>query len=138
MGVTALTPQQLEFSDAWIEGDASARWRSASALGPGTGARSSGSSILEVDPGCQLGRHTDSAEETVVVLEGLAEVDVAGEVERVSAGGVALVPKDVPHEVRNTGASVLRFAAVYAGTDVVSTYEQPVQPGGDRERSPVG
>jgi len=73
-----------------------------------------------------------------VVLSGEAEVEVEGTTERVVAGGVALVPKDVPHEVRNAGAGIMRFAAVYADTDVVSRYEQPVQPSGERERSPVG
>jgi quercetin dioxygenase-like cupin family protein len=137
-GVTSFRPQELEFSDAWIDGEESARWRSASALGPGTGAQSSGSSILEVEPGCRLGRHTDSAEETVVVLSGEAEVEVEGLTERVPAGGLALVPKDAPHVVRNAGEGVMRFAAVYAGADVVSRYEQPVQPSGEHERSPVG
>ena len=45
---------------------------------------------------------------------------------------------DVPHEVRNAGDSLLRFWAIYASTDVTTTYEEPVQPGGERERSPLG
>jgi oxalate decarboxylase/phosphoglucose isomerase-like protein (cupin superfamily) len=47
---------------------------------------------------------------------------------------MALVPEMVPHEVRNAGDGVLRFAAVYAAPDVVTTYEAPVQPAGERER----
>ena len=54
-------------SDAWIEGEAGARWRSAAALGPGNGADESGASLLEVEPGCRLPRHTDSAEEILYV-----------------------------------------------------------------------
>jgi quercetin dioxygenase-like cupin family protein len=127
----------LEFSDAWIEDDETARWRSAAGHAPSSGARSSGSSVLEVEAGCKLPMHTDSAEETIVVLAGCAEVQVGGETAQVSAGGLALVPKNVMHEVRNAGGDVLRFAAVYAEPDVVTTYVDPVQPDGSRERHTV-
>lgn len=93
--------------------------------------------MLEVRPGCRLPTHTDSAEETIVVLAGTAEVQVEDETARVPAGGLALVPKDVPHEVRNAGGEVLRFAAVYAEPDVVTSYREPVQPDGTRERHTV-
>jgi quercetin dioxygenase-like cupin family protein len=126
-----------ELSDAWVEGDESARWRSAAGHGAGTGARASGSSVLEVDPGCRLPRHTDSAEETVVVVSGTAEVTVGDETTRVREAGIALVPECVPHEVRNAGDSTLRFVAVYASPEVTTTYETDVQPDGGRERTPV-
>jgi quercetin dioxygenase-like cupin family protein len=135
--VIVASPEKVEFSDAWIEGDHSARWRSAAAHGPGTGARSSGSSLMEVGPGCKLPRHTDSEEETIAVVSGTAEVVVEDESSQVAAGGVAVVPKDAPHEVRNAGDDALRFVAIYAGTDVVSRYEEDVQPEGSRERKPV-
>jgi quercetin dioxygenase-like cupin family protein len=117
-------------ADAWIEGDDTARWRSAAA----------GSSVLEVDPGCRLPRHTDSADETIVVVSGCARVVVGDEeVSVLSAGEVAQVPECVPHEVFNDGDSVLRFVAVYANADeVTTTYEAPVQPAGERSRKPVG
>jgi quercetin dioxygenase-like cupin family protein len=130
----ASSPTSSELSDAWIEGDESARWRStAGPVGDG-----SGSSVLEVDPGCRLPRHTDSAEELVVVVSGKASVRVGGEQSEVTAGGVALVPECVPHEVRNAGDEVLRFVAVYASDDVTTTYEEDVQPDGGREREPLG
>jgi quercetin dioxygenase-like cupin family protein len=129
---------ELEFAEAWVEGDEPARWRSASAHGPSSGARSSGSSIIEIEPGCRLPAHTDSAEETIIVLAGRADVQVDDETAHVDTGGLALVPTNHLHEVRNTGSELLRFAAVYAGTDVVTTYLRPVQPDGARERRPVG
>jgi quercetin dioxygenase-like cupin family protein len=135
--MVTLSPDELDFSDAWVEGDEAARWRSASGHGPSSGAQASGSSILEVQPGCKLPAHTDSAEETIVVLAGDADVQIDGETERVSAGGLALVPTNHLHEVRNPGEEVLRFAAVYADTDVVTTYREPVQPDGSRERRPL-
>jgi len=131
--VIALPPEDLDFADAWQEGDDTARWRSAT----GHAGSASGSSVLEVPPGCRLPRHTDSAEEIVVVTAGVAEVSVGDERAEVAAGGLALVPKDVPHEVRNAGDGPLRFVAVYAEPDVVTTYEREVQPDGSRERHTV-
>jgi quercetin dioxygenase-like cupin family protein len=126
-----------EFADAWQDGDDDARWRSATATGPSRGARASGSSLLEVPPGCRLPRHTDSAEETIVVLAGRALVQVGAEQGEVPAGALALVPQDVPHEVRNAGDDTLRFLALYASADVVTRYEREVQPDGSRERRPL-
>jgi quercetin dioxygenase-like cupin family protein len=125
---------RADLSDAWIEGDEDARWRSAA----GESGDSSGTSLLEVEPGCRLPRHTDSAEEVVVVVSGRASVSVGDDTATVPAGGVALVPRCVPHEVRNAGPDTLRFVAVYAGADVVTTYEREVAPDGSRERRPLG
>jgi quercetin dioxygenase-like cupin family protein len=127
-----------DLSESWLEGEDDARWRSTAGHGPDEGAESSGSSLLEVDPGCRLPRHTDSAEEVVVVVAGTASITVGEETSEVPAGGVALVPKCVPHEVRNAGDATLRFVAVYADTDVTTTYEREVQPAGSREQDPLG
>jgi quercetin dioxygenase-like cupin family protein len=128
----------LDLQEAWIDGDARARWRSASATTPASGTRASGSSILEVDPGQRLPRHTDSAEETIVVLAGAAEVTVGDEHRRLAAGGIALVPADVPHEILSVGRDPLRFVALYAATDVVTRFEAEVQPDGSPNRLPLG
>jgi mannose-6-phosphate isomerase-like protein (cupin superfamily) len=136
-GVLAIDPSGLELAEAWQDGDERARWRSAAATTPTAGTAASGSSVLEVDPGRRLPRHVDSAEETIIVLSGAAEVVVGEESARVPTGGLVVVPADVPHEVRNLGRVPLRFVALYAGTDVVTRYEEPVQPDGARERSPL-
>jgi mannose-6-phosphate isomerase-like protein (cupin superfamily) len=133
----SVDPRSAEFSDSWQDEDEAARWRSAPGHSPSDGARDSGSSLLEVDPGHHLPRHTDSAEEIIVVVSGVAEVVVGEERSRVAAGGLALVPKCVAHEVRNAGEEVLRFAAVYAEPDVVTTYEHEVQPDGSAKRYTV-
>src|SRR5947199_9002816 len=107
-----------DLEEAWVEGRDGARWRSVS----GHAGAAMGSSLLEVPAGCHLPRHTDSAEESVVVVAGTAEVVVGDERLTLDAGDVALVPRNVPHEVRNAGDGPLRFAAIYAAPDVVTTY----------------
>src|SRR5688572_9268845 len=131
------TASMSDLSESWVEGRPDLRWRSTTGTGPPE-ARATGSSLLEVDPGCALARHTDSAEELVVVVGGTAEVEVDGERTTVPAGGVALVPEGVPHQVANAGDETLRFVAVYAGVDVVTRYEAPVQPDGEAERQTIG
>ncbi len=123
-----------DFEDAWIEGDDSARWRSVN----GHAGVASSLSLLEVAPGCRLPRHTDSAEENVIVVAGEAEVGVGGERHSLAAGDVALVPPDVSHEVFNAGEGPLRFVALYAAPENVSTFEAPVAPGGEQERRSGG
>jgi quercetin dioxygenase-like cupin family protein len=132
------TAEFAELTDRWVEGRPELRWRSTFGTTPADGAQASSTALLEVEPGRALPRHTDSAEEVVVVVAGEAEVEVEGERARVSAGGVALVPKDVPHQVRSVGDSPLRFVAVYAGTEVVTRYEDEVQPSGEREERADG
>jgi quercetin dioxygenase-like cupin family protein len=135
--VIVLAPDQLEFSDSYLEGTPEARWRSAGGHSPSIGAKGSGSSMIEVPAGSRLPRHTDSAEETIVVTAGAAEVVVGDERAALPTGGIAVVPEDVPHEVRNPGEGVLRFVAVYASPQVVTRYEREVQPEGTRERQTV-
>jgi mannose-6-phosphate isomerase-like protein (cupin superfamily) len=67
------------------------------------------------------------------VVSGQPEIVIDGDPAEVREG-IAVVPKDVPHEVRNTGGDTLRFVAVYAAPQVTTTYEQEVQPDGGKER----
>jgi hypothetical protein len=64
----------------------------------------------------------------------VAGVQVGDEHDELPAGAVAVVPEGVPHEVRNTGDVTLRFVAVYASGEVVTRYDDEVQPDGTRKR----
>ena len=119
-----------ELQDSWIESDERAHWRTMT----GHAGAASGSALLEVPPGCQLPRHTDSAEETIVVVSGQAKVTVGEDSEEIGPGQAALVPEDVPHHVESVSNQPLRFVALYAAPEVVTTYEEDVQPDGERSR----
>ncbi len=67
------------------------------------------------------------------MVSGDAEVVIEGTPAELREG-VAVVPEDAPHEVRNAGDDKLRFVAVYAAPKVMTTYEQEVQPDGGKER----
>ena len=124
----------LELRDSWLDSDPSARWRLNVALSETNGAESCSLIYFELDPGCRLPRHTDSAEELVLILCGSVVARVAERELEARAGGAVVMPKEAPHEVRNGGAGVLRAVGFFATGSPVSTFDEPVMPGGTRVR----
>ena len=80
---------------------------------------------IEIEPGDNLGMHTDSAEELLVILEGDLIAIVGEEESNVSRGGLALVPKMVPHDLKNIGNTTAKVLGVFGGANnIVATFEQ--------------
>ena len=61
------------------------------------GAASTAAVLFELDPGAELGVHTDSAEELLIIVQGTAEARVGDEVGRLETHQVGLVPPMAPH-----------------------------------------
>jgi quercetin dioxygenase-like cupin family protein len=101
-------------------------------LSSATGTASTATVLFELDPGVELPVHTDSAEELLVIVQGTAEARVGDEVGRLERHQVALVPPMAPHGVRNVGDDVLRVLGTFSSSTVVSTFEEPFEPGGPR------
>jgi len=98
----------------------------------GTGAAASAAVYFELEPGQRLGNHTDSAEEMLVVLDGEVEVTVGGERGRLAAGGIALVPALVIHDVRAVGERPARVVGAFGSSTIVSEFERGFAPAGLR------
>jgi quercetin dioxygenase-like cupin family protein len=96
------------------------------------GAASTAIAYLELEPGKRLSRHTDSAEEVLLVIEGTAEASVGAERGKLTAGQIAVVPALEPHEVTNVGDGVLRVVGFFSAATVVSTFEEPASEGGEQ------
>lgn len=80
---------------------------------------------FEIAPGDNLGMHTDSAEELLVVLEGDVTAIVGREQSAVAEGSIVLVPEMVPHDIRNTGTRTARVLGVFGGANnIVATFEK--------------
>ena len=94
------------------------------------GTASSATVLFELDPGAELGMHTDSAEELLIIVQGTAEARVGGEVGRLQRHQVGLVPAMAPHGLRNIGEDVLRVLGTFSASTVVSTFEQPFEENG--------
>jgi quercetin dioxygenase-like cupin family protein len=95
-----------------------------------TGTASTATVLFELDPGAELPIHTDSAEELLIIVQGTAEARVSDEVGRLSTHQVAVVPPMAPHGLRNVGDDVLRVLGTFSASTVVSTFQQPFEPGG--------
>jgi hypothetical protein len=57
---------------------------------------------------------------------------VGDEQGRVSAGDMAVVPAMVPHALRNVGVETVRVAGFFSSNVVVSTFDRPLMPFGER------
>jgi quercetin dioxygenase-like cupin family protein len=123
---------ELELMEAWYEDDPTMRVRVNFPFFLGTGNKNTAVVYFEIEPGDRLGTHTDSAEEILLFLEGTAEVAVGDESGRVSAGEMAVVPAMVPHGMRNVGDETVRVVGFFSSNVVVSTFDQPMMPFGQR------
>lgn len=98
----------------------------------GTGNASTAVLYVELEPGCGNGRHTDTPEEILLVLEGQVEVEVGGERTTLGPGGLALVPALVPHSFSNVGEGTARIVGFFSSSTVLAEFEEPVMPVGRR------
>jgi putative monooxygenase len=74
--------------------------------------------IATFDPGKGNAEHTHSnAEEIVCVLEGAFEHTLGDQVTRLFPGDVIVVPRDVPHLIRNTGDAPARAIIVFSSPE---------------------
>lgn len=88
------------------------------------GAKQSAAVYFELNPGEELGSHTDSAEETLLILEGTAEVTVGNECNIVSKHSMALVPEMVSHNLKNVGEDKVKVLGLFGGANnIVATFD---------------
>ncbi len=93
------------------------------------GSRDLATVYFELAPGDQLGRHTDSAEELLFIIDGKAEVEVGGEKTNANGGTITLVPTMVPHNLVNIGHSTVKVLGIFGGANnIVATFEQAMLP----------
>ena len=124
--------RQLDLLPAHHRDDEANVVRAAWPVHRGTGSRSTAAVYFELDRGMRLGRHTDSGEEVLVVLAGEVDVIVGDERRRVAAGGLAVVPAEVPHDVVGAGDGTARVTGVFPSSTVVSVFDDEWAPYGTR------
>jgi quercetin dioxygenase-like cupin family protein len=122
----------LDLFEGWSDSDAGMRVRACFPISSGTGTKSTAVVYFELEPGHHLGRHTDSAEEVLLVVSGSGKATIGDESADVGAGTVAVVPALAPHGVENTGDETLRIIGVFSSSTVLSVFEEPMEPFGTR------
>ena len=123
---------ELDLMEVWYEDDPTMQVKVNFPFYVGTGTKNTAVVYFEIEPGHRLGTHTDSAEEILSVLDGTAEVSLGDEQGQISAGEMAVIPAMVPHGVRNVGDETARFVGFFSSNVVVSTFDQPMMPFGQR------
>ncbi len=124
---------ELQLHETWTEQDARQHTRSAFPLVGALGSENSAMVYFELQPGDHLGRHTDSAEEVLLILQGTVEVSVGEEQGRISQGEFALVPTMIPHDLRNVGQETVKVLGFFGGANnIVATFDEVWLPNNSR------
>lgn len=118
----------MELMEGWFGDDKTVRFRANFALFGGNGAADSSAVYIELQPGEALGEHTDSAEETLLVIDGEVEIAVGAERTRAGRGTLAVVPPMAMHGIRNVGHDLARVVGFFPVPGIVATFIEPVQP----------
>ena len=121
--------KKLELNEFYGEHDRNQHCRATFPLLGAHGAKDCATVYFEIEPGEQLGRHTDSAEEILFIVDGKVEVEIDGETEMAEAGSLTLVPEMLPHNVFNKGNETARVIGFFGGANnIVTTFEQVLVP----------
>jgi quercetin dioxygenase-like cupin family protein len=99
----------------------------------GSGADESTVIYFAMPPGKRLGRHTDTAEETQLVLSGTGELLLDEGSKPVRAGDVYVLGRGVAHDLRNTGSDDLRIIAFFSAPQVEQHWTEEVWEPGNLE-----
>lgn len=124
----AMQLPELTLLESWQDENRAARTRVTFPLVGVPGTEALGVVYFEIEPGNVLATHTDSQDEILVLLRGTGEGTVGAETGHLRAGAMVFIPAMVPHGFRNTGTETLRAVGIFAGADVVSRFEHPLQP----------
>lgn len=116
----------------WWDSDPAVRVRADFPLSAAHGTVSTAVVVFELEPGCKLGRHTDSAEEVLMIVNGTVCVTVGDEEGVVSEGEMAVVPAQVPHSVTNIGEATAKVVGFFSSGHVVAEFDEPYEPIGQR------
>jgi quercetin dioxygenase-like cupin family protein len=88
------------------------------------GTKETATVYFELEPGANVGRHTDSAEEVLVVLAGYVRASIGDEVAEAGPGTLLVVPTMEPHDVTNIGDGPARVLGVFGGANhIVATFD---------------
>jgi quercetin dioxygenase-like cupin family protein len=115
---------QLQPFEDWGQENPHHRFKADFPIFGGVGATNSVVVYVEIEPGMALGRHTDSEEEVILILQGVAEVSVGTERAILSSGQMVVAPKMEPHSLRNVGQETVKMVGFFGGGRVISTFDE--------------
>src|SRR5438034_4648709 len=84
------------------------RWNGAFVVYGGHGTTQSSTIVYEIEPGGELGWHTDATEETQYIIAGKGELRTEEGSHPVGPGSVFVLPTPMRHNLANVGTETLR------------------------------
>jgi quercetin dioxygenase-like cupin family protein len=91
-------------------------------VSPAIGAQGFINGITEFGPGAAIPFHSHNCEESVMLLEGDAMLDIQGEEHRLKPLDTTWIPPNIPHRFRNLSASApMKILWIYARIDATRT-----------------
>jgi quercetin dioxygenase-like cupin family protein len=125
---------ELDLMEVWLDSDPEhKRVRATFPINKWAGSRDTAVVYFELQPGDRLATHTDSAEEVLYIVAGQAEAEVGDERGSVRAGDLAVIPAMIPHGLVNVGEEPLRVVGFFSESEIISTFNEPIQPIGQAE-----
>ncbi|HEX2257004.1 MAG TPA: cupin domain-containing protein [Afifellaceae bacterium] len=93
-------------------------------------------------PGAGAPMHSHNCGEQVLIIEGQAEVEIDGKVDRVGPRDTTYIPAGLPHRFTNVGEAPLTILWIYGATQVTRTFTETGRTvehlsGGDRVGLPA-
>jgi len=98
------------------------------ALYSAAGTKSGSVVYFKLEPGRELGTHTDSAEEIIYIIDGTVEATIGEEKELISRGESGVVPVMEPHNFRCAGSNIAKIIGFFSSPNVVSTFKKVFMP----------
>jgi len=108
--------------------DPAVRWAGAFAVYGGHGTTQSSTIVYEIEPGGQLGWHTDATEETQYIIAGKGELRTEEGNYPVGPGSIFVLPTPMRHNLANTGNETLRAVAFFAAAMFTQNFDNVMLP----------
>ncbi|NBC83712.1 MAG: cupin domain-containing protein [Bacteroidetes bacterium] len=123
--MTTASLNNIELNELTAVNDAKQHCKATFPLIGAHGSKQLATVYFEIEPGDNLGSHTDSAEELLVILDGHLEATIGQEKGEVRKGEIVLVPEMVPHDFKNIGSTKARILGVFGGVNnIVATFDK--------------
>jgi quercetin dioxygenase-like cupin family protein len=108
--------------------DPDVRWAGAFVVYGGHGTTQSSTIVYEIEPGGELGWHTDATEETQYVIAGKGELRTEEGSYPVGPGSVFVLPTPMRHNLANVGTETLRAVAFFAAAMFTQNFDDVMLP----------
>ena len=126
--VSTVATDRLDRVQVRSADNAAVRWEAAFAVYGGHGASQSSTIVYEIEPGGQLGWHTDATEETQYIIAGKGELQTEDGSYPVGPGSVFVLPTNVRHNLVNVGSDRLRAVAFFAAAMFTQRFDNVMLP----------